>query len=159
MGNTGDNSTMDGPWVGADLEAGMYYGGGPQTKVNKRNKPLPFPFVSLYLHGRTDGFVLKGGDATKGELMTMYDGPRPTCALAGTCDRHKGDPRNPNPSYQPMKKQGAIILATGGDNSNSALGNFYEGIMVTGNTTDAIDDAVQANIVAVGYKNVGPPPL
>ena len=27
--------------------------------------------------------------------------------------------------YQPMKKRGAIILATGGDNSNSASGNFY----------------------------------
>lgn len=34
------------------------------------------------------------------------------------------------------------------------MGNFYEGYMVTGVTTDATDDAVQANIVAVGYKNV-----
>ena len=25
QGNSGDNSSMDGPWVGADLEAGMYY--------------------------------------------------------------------------------------------------------------------------------------
>ena len=118
-------------------------GGGEQTKFNPRSKPLPYPFVSLYLRGRTDGFVLKGGDATKGPLDTMYDGPRPYCSLAGTCDRHKGDPRNPVPSYQPMHKQGAIVLATGGDNSNSALGNFYEGIMVTGNTTDATDDLVQ----------------
>merc|ERR1711918_328897 len=31
-------------------------------------------------------------------------------------------------------------------------GNFYEGYMVTGDTTDATDDAVQANIAAVGYK-------
>ena len=78
-----------------------------------------------------------------------------------------------------MKKQGAIILTTGvlysprfsalsalpalsalrpshraGDNSNSAQGIFYEGIMVTGATTDATDDAVQANIVAVGYTNI-----
>ena len=35
-------------------------------------------------------------------------------------------------SYQPMQKKGAIILATGGDNSNSAKGNFYEGFMATG---------------------------
>ena len=27
--------------------------------------------------------------------------------------------------YQPMRKQGAIVLATGGDNSNDAEGNFY----------------------------------
>merc|ERR1712146_780190 len=29
--------------------------------------------------------------------------------------------------------------------------------MVTGSTTDATDDAVQANIVAVGYKNIPEP--
>eukprot|EP01052_Picozoa_sp_SAG31_P034085 SAG31_NODE_3931_length_3742_cov_2.127917_4_plen_76_part_00 len=75
-----------------------------------------------------------------------------------------------------MQKKGAIILATGGDNSNSAMGKFYEvrslprdyscfhcltvphvslqGVMVTGVTTDATDELVQANIVAVGYKNI-----
>ena len=153
QGNSGDNTTMNGPWVGADLEAGMYYGGGNQTKINMDNKPLPFPFVSLYLRGRVDGFALKGGDATKGSLKTMYDGPRPTCAIAGTCDRHKN--ATYTPSYQPMHKQGAIILATGGDMSNSAVGNFYEGIMVTGVTTDETDDAVQANIVAVRYQMDG----
>ena len=130
----------------------MYYGGGNHTKVNKDNKPLRFEFVSLYLRGRTDGFVLKGGDATNGTLATMYDGPRPDCAIAGTCDRHKN--ATYTPSYQPMHKQGAIILGTGGDMSNGALGNFYEGIMVTGNTTDETDDAVQANIVAVGYETL-----
>jgi hypothetical protein len=36
----------------------------------------------------------------------------------------------------------------------SAIGNFYEGIMVTGETTDKTDDLVQENIVAVGYKNL-----
>lgn len=156
LGNTGDNSTLDGPWVGADLEAGMYYGGGDVTKVNPQNKPLTFPFVSLYLRGKTDGFTLKGGDATNGTLMTMYDGARPDCKIAGVCDRHKN--ATYTPSYQPMHKQGAIVLATGGDMSNSALGNFYEGIMTTGCTTDATDEAVQANIVAVGYKNIPPPP-
>lgn len=145
QGNAGSG---DGPWVGADLEAGMYYGGGNQTKVNKNNTPLPYEFVSLYLRGATDGFTLKGGDATQGTLKTMYDGPRPDCAIAGTCQRHG------NHTYQPMAKQGAIILATGGDNSNGARGKFYEGYMVTGVTSDATDDAVQANIVAAGYKNI-----
>ena len=53
-----------------------------------------------------------------------------------------------------MHKQGAIILGTGGDNSNQAMGKFFEGIMVTGVTTGATDDAVQANIVAVGYQEL-----
>ena len=53
-----------------------------------------------------------------------------------------------------MHQQGAIILATGGDNSTAGVGNFYEGIMVTGATSDATDEAVQANIVAVGYASL-----
>lgn len=55
------------------------------------------------------------------------------------------------PGYQPMRKEGAIILATGGDNSNGAQGNFYEGFMATGYASDATDAAVQANIIAAGY--------
>ena len=111
----------------------MYYGGGSETKVNNQSQPLPFDFVSLVLKGWADGFQLKGGDATKGGLQTMYDGPRPDCKVgvitpphpdAGTsiCNRQKTNPynvaRNITPSYQPMHKQGAIVLATGGDNSN-----------------------------------------
>jgi hypothetical protein len=30
-------------------------------------------------------------------------------------------------------------------------GTFFEGCMTSGNPSDAIDDAVQANIVAAGY--------
>jgi hypothetical protein len=50
-----------------------------------------------------------------------------------------------------MKKQGAIILGIGGDNSNSAAGTFFEGCMTSGAPSNATDDAVQANIVAAGY--------
>merc|ERR1711981_260217 len=64
---------------------------------------------------------------------------------------------SPGSSYQPMRKQGAIILATGGDNSNSAKGNFYEGFMATGVATDETDAAIQANIVAAGYFGFKPP--
>lgn len=116
----------------------MYYGGGKVTRNNPQNKPLRHDFVSLMLKGRTDGFMLKGGDATRVNFTTMYDGPRPT-----TYGGH---------AYQPMKKQGAIILGTGGDQSNGDRGNFYEGYMTTGATSDATDEAVQANIAAVGYK-------
>jgi hypothetical protein len=54
----------------------------------------------------TRRFALKGADSTTGPLKTLYDGVRP-----------KG--------YQPMKKQGSIILGIGGDNSDSAHGTFY----------------------------------
>ena len=73
-----------------------------------------------------------GGDATSGKLKTMFEGPRP-------------------PGYAVMKKQGAIILGIGGDNSDAAVGSFFEGVLTRGYSTDAADDTVQANIVAAGY--------
>ena len=80
----------------------------------------------------------------------MYDGPRPDKKIAGDC----GDPYH----YQPMRKQGAIILATGGDDSNGAEGNFYEGFMATGYASDVTDAAIQANTIAVGYQASGSTP-
>jgi hypothetical protein len=82
-----DTREISGPWLGADLESGMYYGGGGWGDKNDQNKPLRHDFVSLMLKGRHDGFMLKGGDASTGNFATMYDGPRP------------------NGHYTPMKKQ------------------------------------------------------
>ena len=50
-----------------------------------------------------------------------------------------------------MKKQGAIILGTGGDNSDGAVGTWYEGVMTSGEPSASTESAVQANIVAAGY--------
>ncbi len=84
------------------------------------------------LKGKPKSFALKGGDAQSGHLKTMYDGARPS-------------------GYDPMKKEGAIILGTGGDNSHTGEGTFFEGCMVSGYPSEAADAAVQANIVAAGY--------
>ena len=79
-------------------------------------------------------FALKGGDATKADgLESKYDGPRP------------------NDKYKVMRKQGAIILGIGGDNSNWAVGTFYEGLMTQGFSSDEADQKVQENIAAAGY--------
>jgi len=131
----------DGPWVAADLENGMYYGG---TVSAPTNKPLTHEFVTALLKGRSDSMALRGGDATAGPLRTMYDGPRPPPAHAGV---------KPGKGYQPMKKQGAIILGIGGDNARGAIGVFYEGVMTQGLSTDTADEAVQADIVAAGYSS------
>ena len=56
-----------------------------------------------------------------------------------------------------MKKQGAIILGSGGDcckpggGANLSAGTFYEGASSPAIPSDATEDAVQANIVAAGY--------
>jgi len=55
-----------------------------------------------------------------------------------------------------MRKQGAIILGSGGDcciaNTNLSAGTFYEGAMVSGYPSDATENAVQASIVTAGYR-------
>jgi hypothetical protein len=58
-----------------------------------------------------------------------------------------------NATYDPMRKQGAILLGNGGDNSNSSQGTFYEGAITAAGTfpTDATDKLVEANVVAARY--------
>jgi hypothetical protein len=45
----------------------------------------------------------------------------------------------------------ACCALAGGDNSDEAIGTFFEGVLTVGYSTDAADDAVQANIVAASY--------
>jgi len=118
-----------GPWIMADLENGLWAGDQRAMPM----APLTFEYVTAMVKGDSaNHWSIKGGDATQGTLKTLYDGVRPN-------------------HYSPMKKQGAIILGIGGDNSDWAIGTFYEGVMTKGYSTDAADDAVQKNIVAAGY--------
>jgi hypothetical protein len=119
-----------GPWVMADLENGVY--GGGSFAAEATNTTLTADYVTAMLKGKPGSFVLKGGNAQSGALKTMYDGALPA-------------------GYDPMKKEGAIILGTGGDNSHTGEGTFFEGCMTFGFPPDTADDAVQANIVAAGY--------
>src|SRR5664279_1271291 len=43
------------------------------------------------------------------------------------------------------------ILASGRDGSTGGTGTWFEGAITSGLPTDAIDDAVQANVVTAGY--------
>jgi hypothetical protein len=122
--------TGNGPWIMADLENGLF--AGQSFAVNTNDTPFTDAYVTAMVKGKSGGLGLKGGNAQSGALTTIYDGARPS-------------------GYNPMKKQGAIILGIGGDNSNGAQGNFFEGVMTSGNAPDTSDDAVQANIVAAGY--------
>ena len=53
-----------------------------------------------------------------------------------------------------MAKQGGLILGTGGDNSDRALGIFYEGAIASGFAFDETEDAIQRNIVNVAYERI-----
>ena len=124
-----------GPWVMADLEGGLYsQGSGGQ---NSKDVSLTFPYVTaMEKNNGTGTFALKGADATTGTLTTFYSGNVP-------------------PGYNPSKKQGSIVLGSGGDccysNNTLSQGTFYEGAIVAGYPSDATDAAIQANIVNIGY--------
>ncbi len=123
-----------GPWVQADLENGLFAGGNGSNMNNKGNSS---EFVTALLKNNGQNkYAIKGGNAQSGGLASWYSGPEPN--LGG---------------YSPMHLEGAIVLGTGGDNSDGSVGSFFEGVMTSGFPTDAADNAVQANIVSVGYSS------
>ena len=125
-----------GPWIMTDQENNLV--GCVNTDGSKGCPNLPsvdWRFVTAIAKGEPHHWKSMGGDAQKGDLQLMFDGPRV------------------NATYDPMRKQGAILLGNGGDNSNSSQGTFYEGAMTAAGTfpADATDQLVQANIVAARY--------
>ena len=122
----------NGPWVMADLENGLF--SGINAGYNANDPSVNHPFLTAVLKGEPNHWAIRGGDAQSGSLSTFYNGARPNVA-----------------GYNPMRKEGAIILGTGGDNSIGSAGTFYEGVMTSGYPSDATESSVQANIVAAGY--------
>ncbi|WP_033256258.1 arabinofuranosidase catalytic domain-containing protein [Kitasatospora phosalacinea] len=121
-----------GPWIEADLENGMFQGDNGSNTANLGNNS-PFVTAVLKNNGQTT-YALKGGNAQSGALTTWWNGALPS-----------------RPGYRPMQQEGGIILGIGGDNSNRNRGTFFEGAMVAGYPGDATENAVQANVTAVGY--------
>src|SRR5580692_5956046 len=122
--------TGNGPWIMADMENGLY--SGSSAGYNANDPTTSYRFTTAMIEGGANQWAILGGNAQSGSLATDFSGVRPS-------------------GYNPMKKQGAIILGIGGDNSDSSSGTFYEGVMTTGYPTAATEAAVQANIVAAGY--------
>ena len=125
--------TGSGPWVGGDLENGMYFS-------NNGPNPSSIPsetgsFVTAWeKNNGTTNFTLKYGNGQSGGLTQSYSGALPN-------------------GYNPMKVQPSIELGTGGDNSPKGKGEFFEGAVTAGFPTDATENAVQANVVSAGYAN------
>ncbi|KAJ5042113.1 uncharacterized protein L3040_004671 [Drepanopeziza brunnea f. sp. 'multigermtubi'] len=121
-----------GPWIMGDLENGLFSGAG--SKVNAGDPSIKSRFVTAIVKGKPNHWAIRGGNGASGGLSTHYTGVRPTA-----------------PGYNPMSKEGAIVLGIGGDNSVGAQGTFYEGAMTSGYPTDATENLVQADIVAANY--------
>jgi non-reducing end alpha-L-arabinofuranosidase len=120
----------NGPWIMADMENGLY--SGQNAGYNAGDPTIDYHYTTAMVEGESNQWAIMGGNAQSGGLSTFFSGPRPA-------------------GYNPMHKEGAIILGIGGDNSKSSAGTFYEGVMTSGYPSAATESAVQANIVAAGY--------
>jgi hypothetical protein len=125
-----------GPWIMTDQENNLVGCVNPDGSKLCANLPnITWRFVTAMAKGEPHHWTSMGGDAQKGALSVMFDGPRVDV------------------TYDPMRKQGAILLGNGGDNSVGSQGTFYEGAMTAAGTfpSDATDQLVQANVVAASY--------
>ena len=98
--------------------------------------PVPADTKFATVMGANDGhhtYAIYQGNAQTGTLTSTGTIPLPAV-------------------YQPMKLEGAIILGTGGDNSNWDEGYFFEGVMTIGAPNKKAMEAVQANITAAHYE-------
>jgi hypothetical protein len=120
----------NGPWIMADMENGLF--SGASAGLNSADPTISDRFTTAMIEGESNQWAILGGNAQSGSLSTGYSGVRPS-------------------GYNPMHKEGAIILGIGGDNSKSSAGTFYEGVMTSGYPSASTEAAVQANIVAAGY--------
>ena len=124
-----------GPWIMTDQENNLVgcVNPGSTSKLCPDLPSIDWRFVTGIAKGEPHHWASLGANAQSGALATMFDGPRV------------------DSTYDPMRKQGAILLGNGGDNSNASQGSFYEAAMTAGYPSDATDQRVQANVVAAGY--------
>jgi hypothetical protein len=124
-----------GPWIMTDQENNLVgcVNPGSTSKLCPDLPSIDWRFVTAIAKGEPHHWASLGANSQAGALATMFDGPRV------------------DSSYDPMRKQGAILLGNGGDNSNASQGTFYEAAMTAGYPTDAIDQRVQDNVVAARY--------
>ena len=120
----------NGPWIMADMENGLF--SGANAGLNSADPTIADRFTTAMIEGESNQWAILGGNAQSGGLSTFYSGVRPS-------------------GYNPMHKEGAIILGIGGDNSKSSAGTFYEGVLTSGYPSAATENSVQSNITSVGY--------
>ena len=130
----------EGPWIMTDQENNLVgcVNDDPRDRYCPDMPTIHYRFVTATADGEPHHWRSMGGNAQEDTLFVIYDG---------------GRIRNDRSSYDPMRKQGAILLGNGGDNSNGSQGTFYEGAMTIAGTFPSIElnQAIQANIVAAGY--------
>jgi non-reducing end alpha-L-arabinofuranosidase len=129
-----------GPWIMTDQENNLVgcANASPNDKYCADLASVTWRFITATADGEPHHWRSMGGDAQYGSLQVMFDGARVS---------------NDRNSYDPMRKQGAILVGNGGDNSSGSQGTFYEGAMTAPGTfpTKETNQKIQANVVAAKY--------
>lgn len=136
-----------GPWFGADFEAGVWMGGSKpgdpgwgglndakNAPPNQNNPSMKVKYALGFLKTapNPERYAIRVADAaTATDVHTAYAGNYP--------------------STKHLDSKGAVVLGVGGDNSNNSFGTFYEGAIVQGYPSDDTELAVLKNIQAAGY--------
>ncbi len=136
--------TGNGPWVMVDWEQGVYAGNIAKcdsgaaptadcTSTGENTNPsVTYDMVTtLFKHDGTAHWAMKNGNAKSGALAVSIELPT----------LPKG--------YSPLKQEGGLGLGEGGAGDSNGTGGFSEGAVIAGETTDAVDDAIQKSIVTV----------
>lgn len=126
-----------GPWVMADHENNLVgCVNDDKSKLCANLPTLGSRFITAVTKGKPGHWATLGGDAQRGQLAVMYEG------------------RRIDASYDPMRKQGAVLLGNGGDNSTASQGTFYEGAMTAPRTypSNETDQLVAQNVAAARYE-------
>jgi hypothetical protein len=137
----------NGPWFGADFEAGVWMGGSEpgdpgwgglndaaNAPANSNNPAMKVKYALGFLKttNSPERYALRMADvATATDVTTAYAGNYP--------------------STKHLDSKGAVVLGVGGDNSNNSWSTFYEGAIVAGFPDDATELAVMKNIQAAKY--------
>jgi hypothetical protein len=143
-----------GPSAEADFENGLFASTDIYNQ-NHRYKGDTNPFVTAMLETDTQSFALQDADAARGPLTTRFDGPLPGSPNAAGVSPTPSGGSGTTPAftgYWPLQTEGAIVLGTGGDDSNKAVGTFYEGVVTQGRASATTEAAVQAEITDAAYR-------
>lgn len=134
-----------GPWIMTDQENNLVgcVNPDPRDKYCEDLPSISWRFVTATADGKPGHWRSMGADAQKGDLQVMYEGGRII---------NEKFPDNKS-SYDPMRKQGAIVLGNGGDNNNYSQGTFYEAAMTAAGTfpSEETNQKIQANVVKAAY--------
>jgi hypothetical protein len=115
-----------GPWPGVDFENGVYGYGAPPVGSY-------VTVLAKYRGSRLNSWQLKSSHPSDARFTTLHDSVPP----------------------YPLHMEGGLSLGEGGDASPAPV-NFFEGAILASATSDATDDALQANIAAGYFSPVNP---